>query len=127
MESPFLAHLQSRDFDPDTYPTVNWEVYFTLPPAEAEYQLAHVGQSRAGLMLALMYGGVTLGSVAVLLRFISRRISKTSLQAYDWTIFTLWVCERHRSFLLSVGAQELLLMGFGKPESDADAFCVLRL
>ena len=78
-------------------------------------------------MLALMYGGVTLGSVAVLLRFVSRRISKTSLQSDDWTIFTSWVCERYRSFLFLAGAQEPLLMDFGKPESDADAICVLRL
>ena len=78
-------------------------------------------------MMALMYGGVTLGLVAVLLRFISRRISKTSLQADDWTILASWVCERYRIFLFSVGTQELLLMGFGKPESDADAFFVLRL
>ena len=68
MESPPSTHLQSRYFDPNTSPTVNWEVYFTLPLAEAEYQLAHLGQSRAGLMKALMYGGVALGFVAVLMR-----------------------------------------------------------
>ena len=127
MESRPSRRLRSRDFNPNTYPTVNWEVYFTLPPAEAEYQLAHVGQSRAGLMMALMYGGVALGSVAVLLRFGSRRISKTRLQADDSVIVAAWVYEKFSSFLFSVGAQERPLMGLGKPESDADAVCVLRL
>ena len=128
MESLSPTHLQSRDFDPNTYPTVNWEVFFTLPPAEAEYQLAHVGQSWAGLMMALMYGEVALGSVAVLLRFSSRRISKTKLQADDWVIVAAWVCEGFSGFLFSVGAQERPLMGLGKPESDADAvvYCDCR-
>ena len=127
MESPPSTHLQSRYFDPNTYPTINWEVYFTLPPAEAEYQLAHVGQSRAGLMKALMYGGGALGFVAVLMRFISRKISKTRLQADDWTIVTARVCEAFSGFHFSVGTQEQLLMALGKQKSDADAFRVLRL
>lgn len=93
MESALSWHLQLRDFDPNIYPTVNWEVYFLLPPAEAGYQLAHVGESRAVLMLAPMYGGVALSFVAVLLRFASRRISKTRLQADDWTIVAALVCE----------------------------------
>ena len=44
-------------------------------------------------MLAPMYGGVALSFVAVLLRFASRRISKTRLQADDWTIVAALVCE----------------------------------
>ena len=127
MESTPSPHLQSRYFDPNTYSTVNWEVYFTLPPAEAEYQLAHVGQNRAGLMMGLMYGGLLLDFVAVALRFASRRISKTRLQADDWIMVTSWVCEGFRRFLAPVGSQERLLMGFGKPESDADVACVLGL
>lgn len=104
MESTPSPHLQSRYFDPNTYPTVNWEVYFTLPPAEAKYQLAHVGQNRAGLMMGLMYGGLLLGFVAVALSFASRRISKTRLQADDWIMVIAWVCEGFRGFLAPVGS-----------------------
>ena len=93
MESSPSRYLQPREFDPNKYPTVNWEVYFLLPPTEAQYQLAHVGESRAVLMLASMYGGVALCFVAVFLRVASRRISKTRLQADDWTIFAALVCE----------------------------------
>ncbi len=57
----------------------------------------------------------------------SRRISKTRLQADDWMIVTAWVSEGFSDFLISVGAQERLLMGPGKPESGADTVCVLRL
>ena len=78
-------------------------------------------------MKALMYGGVALGFVAVLMRFISRRISKTRLQADDWTIVTAWVYEAFSNFHFSVGTQEQLLMALGKQKSDADAFRVLRL
>ena len=49
-------------------------------------------------MMALMYGGVSLGLVTVLLRFASRRISKTRFQADDWTIITAWVCEGLNDF-----------------------------
>ena len=78
-------------------------------------------------MMALMYGGVSLGYVAVLLRFASMRISKTRLHADDWTIVTAWVREGFSAFLFPFGSQERLLMGLGKRESDAHVVCVLRL
>ena len=77
-------------------------------------------------MLASMYGGVALCFVAVLLRFASRRISKTRLQADDWTIFAALVCEDSSISSFS-RLPRATTTGLGKLESVADAVCVLWL
>lgn len=65
---------------------VNWAVYHSLPPAEAKYQLEHVNQSRVKDIVSSHIACLIIAVIAVVLRFVSRRIAKTSLKADDWMI-----------------------------------------
>ncbi|KAK3173075.1 hypothetical protein OEA41_006404 [Lepraria neglecta] len=70
--------------NPLKYPQVNWEVYFSLPPAEAQYQLEHIDESKVANIMASLIAGLSISFVAVVLRLISRRMVKTPLKADDW-------------------------------------------
>lgn len=59
----------------------NWAVYFSLPPAEAQYQLDHINDSRVKEILSSQIACFALATIAVVLRFLSRRASKTAIKA----------------------------------------------
>lgn len=67
-------------------PQVNWAIYKSLPPAEAQYQLDHVNQSQVSNIVSSHIACLTIAVVAIILRFISRRMSKTPIKADDWMI-----------------------------------------
>ena len=72
-------------------PWYNKAVYAELPPAEARYQLAHIDESRAKDINSSHFVCLAIAVVAVALRFLSRRISKTPLKADDWMIIAALV------------------------------------
>ena len=75
-------------------PTINWSVYNSLPPAEAQYQLDHVNESRAEAIFSSYIACLIIAIVAIVLRFISRRMSKTAIKADDWMIVAALVNSR---------------------------------
>ena len=72
----------------------NEAVYAELPPAEARYQLAHIHESRAKDINISHFVCLTIAVVAIALRFLSRRISRTALKMDDWMIVAALVCSR---------------------------------
>ena len=65
---------------------INWAVYNSLPPEEAEYQLAHINDSKIGSTATAYIICVPIGVLAVIMRFVSRRIGRTAYGADDWTV-----------------------------------------
>jgi len=55
-----------------------------LPPAEIEYELAHINQNRGPDMIVSSVICIALASVAVFLRFFARRLSRTQLWFDDY-------------------------------------------
>lgn len=67
-------------------PGVNVHIYGHLPPAEAHYQLAHVHESRVYDIVSSHIACLVIAVIAIVLRFVSRRMSKTAIKADDWMI-----------------------------------------
>ena len=67
-------------------PAYNEAISHHLPPAEAQYQLAHIHESRAKELVVSHFICLMIAVVAVTLRFVSRRMSKTPLKMDDWMI-----------------------------------------
>lgn len=63
---------------------INWAIYNSLPPEEAQYQLAHVHDSKRKSIAAAYIACVPIIFLAVILRFVSRRIGRTAYGADDW-------------------------------------------
>ena len=59
--------------------------------AEVEYMYAHANDDRGPDVIAGTTATFTLATIAVILRLIARRISKSVLRADDWTILAAWV------------------------------------
>ena len=76
-------------------PQINWAVYHSLPPAQAQYQLDHVDESRADNIRSSLIACLVIATVAVILRFISRRMVTTSIKADDWMIVAALVRIHH--------------------------------
>lgn len=55
-------------------------------PAEAKYQLAHASEDTGGQELAAVVAVTILANVAVIARFISRKLVKVPLKWDDWAI-----------------------------------------
>lgn len=65
---------------------VNWAIYNSLPPGEAQYQLAHVNDSKR-VQSAIAYTiCLSVTFLAVVMRFLSRRIGRTEYGADDWVM-----------------------------------------
>lgn len=60
-------------------------------PEEIQYQIEHIHDDRSGDMLISNATGIAIAAIAVLLRFISRRMCKASIQADDWMILIAMV------------------------------------
>ena len=73
----------------DSFPTdsrINLLIYFSLPPAEAQYQVEHINDSRVNASYGSMSITMALACIGVLLRFISRRLGKSAYKADDWVM-----------------------------------------
>ena len=62
---------------------VNWATYNSLPPEEAEYQLAHLKDSRKVATLTAYIISICITLIAVIMRFVSRRIARAKYGADD--------------------------------------------
>ena len=62
-----------------------------LSPAEIQYEVEHIHQNRAPDIIASYVTCLSLACIAVVLRFVARRISRASLQADDMTILAALV------------------------------------
>ena len=76
-------------------PQINWAVYHSLPPAQAQYQLDHVDESRANNIRSSLIACLAIATIAVILRFVSRRMVTTSIRADDWMIVVALVRIHH--------------------------------
>ena len=70
-------------------------MYYALPPAEAQYQLDHINDSRVKDVLSSQIACFALATIAVILRFVSRRVSKIAIKADDWMIVVALVRSSH--------------------------------
>ena len=70
---------------------INWAIYDSLPPAEAKYQLAHIKDSKRVATLIAYVVSASLSLVAVIMRFVSRRIGRTKYGADDWVMLAALV------------------------------------
>lgn len=74
--------FQTLDMAPQA--TINLAIYNSLPPEEAQYQLAHVNDSKRSAIVTAYIVSVTTSLLAVIMRFISRRIGRAEYGADDW-------------------------------------------
>ena len=70
---------------------INWAIYNSLPPEEAKYQLAHVKDSKRVATLTAYVVSVSISILAVMMRFVSRRIGRTKYGADDWVMLAALV------------------------------------
>ena len=63
----------------------------TVPPAEIAYQKAHASDFNADGVSAFCITGEIVVVVAVALRIYSRKVSRISLQADDWTLIVAMI------------------------------------
>ena len=59
--------------------------------AEVQYEYAHKNDDRGQDVVTGTVATFALATVAIILRLTGRRISKSFLQADDWTILAAWV------------------------------------
>lgn len=71
---------------PQLPPGVNPLVFESIPPAEAAYQLAHIDESRVSDIVVSHIICLVIATVAIVMRFVSRKLNKTAIQADDWMI-----------------------------------------
>lgn len=65
---------------------INWTIYKSLPPKEAQYQLSHINDSKT-VSLAIAYLiCFPIHVLALTMRFVSRRIGRTEYGVDDWTM-----------------------------------------
>lgn len=95
---------------------INWAIYNSLPLEEARYQLAHINDSERVATLTSYIVSVSICLLAVIMRFVSRRIGRTKYGADDWIMLaaTVLVLADSTSGLLAAtiygGAHHAILM-----------------
>lgn len=60
-------------------------------PKDIAYQRQHIHDSGQHAAVTSNVAGITLASIAIILRIIARRMTRTSLQKDDWMIFAALV------------------------------------
>ena len=75
---------------------INWAIYKSLPPEQAQYQLAHVHERRRKSIAVAYAICLSIAFVAVIMRFVSRRIGRSSYGADDWSMVVAMVGHRLR-------------------------------
>lgn len=71
--------------------TINWAIYNSLPPEEAQYQLAHIDDDKTVGMATAYIVSLTISVLAVIMRFVSRRIGRAKYGADDWIMLVALV------------------------------------
>ena len=82
---------------------INWTIYDSLPPKEAQYQLAHIHESKIASVIVTYAICLPILVLANIMRFVSRRIGRTKYGTDDWVmliglvipIFFPWAPELH--------------------------------
>ena len=70
---------------------INWVIYKSLPADEAQYQLTHIHDSKR-ISIAVTYTiCLPIISIAIILRFVSRRIGRISYGLDDWVMVMAYV------------------------------------
>lgn len=65
---------------------INWAIYHSLPLEQAQYQLAHIHESKKAEIATSYSICLPIAVVAIIMRFVSRRIGGTTYGADDWVI-----------------------------------------
>ena len=78
-------------------PAINWAIYNSLPPEEAQYQLENIHDSKRKSMAVAYIICYSISFTAVILRFISRRIGRIPYGADDWFIVLAQVGSQNQS------------------------------
>ena len=65
---------------------INWAIYDSLPPEEAQYQLAHIHESKMASVVVTYAICLPILVLANIMRFVSRRIGRTKYGADDWVM-----------------------------------------
>ena len=71
-------------------------------PELIEYFLAHLDDNKKNEIIAVYVPCLFFAYTAVILRFVSRRLIKTSYQWDDWTIVIGLVCFNPRNYILDI-------------------------
>lgn len=71
--------------------TINWAIVNALPPHEAQYQLAHIDDNKSVAMATAYIVSLTISFLAVIMRFLSRRIGRANYGADDWIMLVALV------------------------------------
>ena len=71
-------------------------------PRELAYQMARKDEYSCSGLAAFTISGIVIISIAITLRFISRKLSKNQFTADDWTLLIAWVC---LNFVLSLSRE----------------------
>ena len=66
--------------------SINWAIYDSLPPEEAQYQLARIHESKTALVVVTYAICLPIMVLAIVMRFVSRRIGRTKYGADDWVM-----------------------------------------
>lgn len=64
---------------------------YHLTPAEIQYELAHLGETKAPSIIAAIGSFSALATIAILLRILVRWRNKNGFKADDYTIFVAFV------------------------------------
>lgn len=70
---------------------INWAIYNSLPPEQAQYQLTHIHESRKASTAAAYTICLLMGCIAIIMRFVSRRIGRTPYGADDYVMVAAYV------------------------------------
>ena len=62
-----------------------------IPPGQKEYQLSHFDEYSATGLTAYTISGMVITTIAVFLRFWSRKFAKVQLKSDDWTLLIAWL------------------------------------
>lgn len=73
---------------------INWAIYQSLPPEQAQYQLAHIHESKIDQVAISYFISLPIAVLAIIMRFLSRRIGGTPYGADDWVIVVALVTHR---------------------------------
>ena len=65
---------------------INWAIYDSLPPEEAQYQLAHIHESKMASVIITYAICLPILVLANIMRFVSRRIGRTKYGTDDWVM-----------------------------------------
>ena len=65
---------------------INWAIYNSLPPEEAQYQLAHIHESKIASVAITYAICLPILVLSIVMRFVSRRIGRTKYGSDDWVM-----------------------------------------